>query len=64
MRDDDTIELFMNRVQYVVNALHSYGEQLDDTWIIEKVLRILPRKFDPLTITIEDYKKFLQLTLP
>lgn len=42
MGDDETIELFMNRFQYLVNVIHSYGEELDDTQTIEKVSRSLP----------------------
>lgn len=63
MGDDDTIEIFMNRVQDLVNALHSHGEQLDDTQIIEKMLRSLHQKFDPLTIAIKDSNDLSQLTL-
>jgi len=42
MGDTKTFELFMNRVQYLVNAFHSHGEKLDDIWNFEKVLRSLP----------------------
>ena len=42
MGDAETIELFMNRVQNLVNALHSHGEELEATRIVEKVLRSLP----------------------
>jgi len=63
MGDVETIEFFMNKVQYLVNALHSHGEKLDDIWIVEKVLRSLPEKFDPLTITIEESRDFTQLNI-
>lgn len=63
MGDVETIELFMNRVQDLVNVIHSHGEQLDDRWIVEKVLRSLARKFYPLTIAIEEYRDLTQLSL-
>lgn len=31
MGDDETIEIFINRVQDLMNALHSYAKQLGDT---------------------------------
>lgn len=63
MNDDETIEVFMNRVQDLVNAIHSLGQNVDDTKIVEKVLRSLPSKFDPITITIEESKDLSQLIL-
>lgn len=60
MGEDNTIELFMNKVQYLVNTIHSHGEQLGDTKIFEKVLRSLPQKF---TTAIEDSRNLTQLTL-
>lgn len=58
-----TNEFFINKVQDLVNTLHSHGEQLDDKWIVGKVLRNLPQKFDPLTIAIEEYRDLTQLRL-
>jgi len=54
MVNDDTIEVFMNRVRDLVNAIHVHGEALDDNWIVEKVLRSLSWKFDPINIAIEE----------
>lgn len=64
MGDAEIVELIINKVQDQVNALHSYGEQFYDTHIIEKVLRSLTQKFDPLTIAIEESMDLTQLTLP
>ena len=63
MKENESIEDFITRVQNVVNAIHSHGETLEDRRIVEKVLRSLPRKFDPVTIAIEESRDLSQLTL-
>lgn len=51
--ENDT-KVFMNRVQDLINAIHMHGQELDDSRIMEKVLRTPHRKIDPITISIED----------
>ena len=62
MKENESVECFITRVQNIVNAIHAHGENLEDTRIVEKVLRILPKKFDPITISIEDSWDLTQLT--
>jgi hypothetical protein len=37
-----------------VNVIHAHGESLEERRIVENVLRSLPKKFDPVTIAIEE----------
>jgi len=53
----------MNKVQDVINVIHAHDEALDDNMIIKKMLRSLPRKFGPITITIEESRDLSPLTL-
>ena len=40
----------------IVNQLRMNGEELSDQKVVEKVLRTLPRKFDPVIVAIEESK--------
>jgi hypothetical protein len=63
MKESENVEFFITRVQNIVNAIHAHGEILEDRKIVEKVLRSLPKKFDPITIAIEESRDLSQLTL-
>jgi hypothetical protein len=60
---NESVESFITRVQNIVNVIHAHGESLEDRRIVEKVLRSLPKKFDPVTIAIEESRDLSQLTL-
>ena len=63
MKENESVECFITRVQNIVNAIHAHGETLEYRMIVEKVIRILPKKFDPVTIAIEQSRDLTQLTL-
>jgi hypothetical protein len=63
MKESENVEFFITRVQNIVNVIHAHGEILEDRKIVEKVLRSLPKKFDPITIAIEESRDLSQLTL-
>ena len=46
-----------------MNGIHANGESLEDRKIVEKVLRRLPKKIDPVTIVIEESRDLSQPTL-
>jgi len=59
MFNGELFEVFMNKFYNLVNGIHSYG----DTQIVEKVLKSLPHKFDPITISVEDSKDLTKISL-
>lgn len=63
MREEDNISTFFSKIQDLVNALHSHGEEMEDNKIVKKVLRSLLKRFDPITIAIKEAKYLSQLML-
>ena len=56
MKDSDSVDQFLNQVMNVVNQIRSYGDDLIDQKVVEKILRCLPRKFDAIVVSIEESK--------
>ena len=44
----------------VVNQLRQYGDDIENRRVIEKVLRSLPKKFEPIVVPIEEFKYLSQ----
>jgi len=63
MREEENISVFFSKIQDLVNALHSHGEEMGDTRIMEKALQSLPIRFDPITTTIEEAKYLSQFMI-
>jgi hypothetical protein len=47
----------------LVNQLRIHGEKIEDKKIVEKVLRILPKKFEMVVISIEESNDLYKLTI-
>ena len=56
MKDTETIDQFISQAMDVVNQLRSYGEDVTDRKVVEKILRSLPQQYDTLVTTIEKCK--------
>lgn len=56
MKETESIHEFITRAQGVVNQLRIQGETITEQTIVEKILRSLPPKFDPVVIAIEESK--------
>ena len=50
MQNSETIQDFLTRVMGIVNETRSYGEDLKDQKIVEKILRSFPAKFDGVVV--------------
>jgi len=61
MKDNESIDAFMTQVMSVVTLLRQYGDDIDNKRVIEKVLRRLPKKFEPVVIPIEEFKYLSQM---
>ncbi|RZR85504.1 hypothetical protein BHM03_00012507 [Ensete ventricosum] len=56
MKDSESIIDFFSKVSFIVNQMRSYGENLKDQIVVEKVLRSLSPKFDMISTAIEEAK--------
>eukprot|EP00253_Pinus_taeda_P029997 PITA_29997 len=56
MKESDSIDSFFTHVIGLVTQIRSHGEILEERRIVEKLLRVLPSKFDVIVTTIEETK--------
>ena len=63
MQNSESIQDFLARVMGIVNEIRSYGEDLKDQKIVEKILESLPTKFNRVIVVIEESKDLTQLSV-
>ncbi|XP_047173641.1 uncharacterized protein LOC124841419 [Vigna umbellata] len=56
MEDSDRVGEYFNKIITITNQMKGCGEVVNDTMIIEKIMRSLPRKFDYIVVAIEESK--------
>eukprot|EP00253_Pinus_taeda_P031977 PITA_31977 len=56
MKESDNINSFFTHVIGLVTQIRYHGEILEERRIVEKLLRVLPSKFDVIVTTIEETK--------
>eukprot|EP00253_Pinus_taeda_P035659 PITA_35659 len=56
MKESDNIDSFFTQVIGLITQIRSHGEILEERRIVEKILRVLPSKFDVIFTTIEETK--------
>ena len=55
-KENETLNEFSSIFMELVNQMKSYGEEISDKRIVEKLLISLPNKFDPIVVVIEETK--------
>ena len=60
MKESDNIDSFFTHVSGLVTQIKYHGETLEERIIVEKVLRSLPARFDPIVVAIEETKDLSQ----
>jgi hypothetical protein len=53
MKEDGNIVAYFLRIDEIVNAIIGLGEEIEESIIVQKVLRSLPMIFDPKISTLE-----------
>ena len=56
MKENENLNEFSSKFMELVNQMKSYGEEISDKRIVEKLLISLPNKFDPIVAVIEETK--------
>ena len=63
MKDTESVDSFYTRVSSMINQLKYHRENVEERRVVEKVLRILPRKFESLVVTLKENKDMPQFTI-
>ena len=61
MKDNESVDTFMTQVISVVNQHRQFGDDIENKRVIEKVIRSLPKKFEPVVVPIEEFKDLSQM---
>eukprot|EP00253_Pinus_taeda_P026414 PITA_26414 len=56
MKESDNIDSFFTHVIGLITQMRTHGETIEERRIVEKILRVLPSKFDAIVTTIEEKK--------
>jgi hypothetical protein len=54
MNEDETVSKYFLRVEDLVNSMKVLGEKIEDTFLVQKILRSLPDRFNPKVSAIEE----------
>jgi hypothetical protein len=63
MNEKEDIATYILRVDEVVNAIRGLGEELDESLVIQKVLRSLLLKYDAKVSAIEEIRDLTKMTM-
>nr|XP_043633481.1 uncharacterized protein LOC122604674 [Erigeron canadensis] len=58
MREEEKVEVYFSRVMAIVSQKRSYGEEVTDQSIVEKILRSLSPRYDYITSSMEAFQAF------
>ena len=54
MNEDETVSKYFLRIEETVNAMKGLGEKFDKSFLVQKILRSLPERFNPKFSAIEE----------
>ena len=63
MKENKTLNEYFIRFMELVNQMRSYGDSIDDQWIVDKNFSMVPENFDPIVAVIEETKELSQLSI-
>ena len=53
MNEDEEIEAYILQVDQLVNTIIGLGEEFEEAIVVQKVLRTLPKRFNPKIFALE-----------
>ena len=62
MIKEESVQIFLSRVQEVVNQIRAFGDTIEEKTVVAKVLRSLTPKFDHVVAAIEESKDLATYT--
>lgn len=62
MRNDESIASFFLHIDDIVNRMENLGEEINDTTLVEKILRFITPKFESKVSTIEEKQDLQAIT--
>jgi hypothetical protein len=63
MNEDETVNRYFLRVEELVNSMKGLGENIEDTFLVQKILRSLPNRFNPKVYAIEELNDIKTLSI-
>jgi hypothetical protein len=63
MNEDETVNKYFLRVEELVNAMKGLGEKIEESFLVQKILRSLLDKFNPKVSAIEELNDLKTLTI-
>jgi hypothetical protein len=63
MKEDENISTYFLQVDETINAIIVLGEEIQESVIVQKVLRSLPMRFDPKISTLEERKDINSISM-
>jgi hypothetical protein len=63
MNEDETISKYFLRVEELVNSIKGLRENIEDTFLVHKILRSLPDRFNPKVSAIEEMNDLKTLSI-
>jgi hypothetical protein len=63
MNEKEAIATYILRVDEVVNAIRGLGEEIDESLVVQKVLRSLLLKYDVKVSAIEEIRDLTKMTM-
>jgi hypothetical protein len=63
MNEDETVNNFFLRVEELVNSMKGLGEKIEDVFLVQKILRSLPNRFNPKVSAIEELNDLKTLSI-
>jgi hypothetical protein len=54
MNEDETGSKYILRVEELVNVMNGLGDKIEDAFLVHKILRSLPNRFNPKVSAIEE----------
>jgi hypothetical protein len=63
MNEDEIVSKYFLRVEELVNAMKGLGEKIEDSFLVQNILRSLPDRFNPKVFAIEELNDLKTLSI-